>query len=170
MADNPETKATETTEAQPNTTEQTPEAKPAESQPATEAKPAAVTKPAATEQAPETKPVDTKPATETKPAEPDYKAQAADYAARVVRAEAKAALVAMGVPAARLYAALKIADLNGIDPNDAKAGEKIAAAAAKVLEIVPEFKGGAGTGSAVATPRKSGGELDDFQRGYLGTK
>lgn len=164
MADNPETKATETTEAQPNTTEQTPEAKPAESQPATEAKPAA------TEQAPETKPADTKPATETKPAEPDYKAQAADYAARVVRAEAKTALVAMGVPAARLDAALKIADLNGIDPNDAKAGEKIAAAAAKVLEIVPEFKGGAGTGSAVATPRKSGGELDDFQRGYLGTK
>lgn len=159
-----ETKTTETAETQPNTTEQPTESKTTETQPAAETKPATEAKPSA-EQPPETT-----PAKEVeKPAEPDYKAQAADFATRVVQAEARTALAGLGVPAARLDAALKVADLAGINPSDAKSGEKIAAAVAKVLELVPEFKAGSGTGAAVATPRKPGA-LDDFQRGYLGTK
>ena len=162
-----ETKTTETTETQPTTTEQPTETKTTETQPTVETKPTTEVKPG-TE-----KPADTQPAKEAeKPAEPDYKAQAADFAARVVQAEARTALAGLGVPAARLDAALKVADLSGINPIDAKAGEKIAAAAAKVLELVPEFKAqpaGAGTGPTVATPRKPGA-LDDFQRGYMGAK
>jgi outer membrane biosynthesis protein TonB len=159
MADTTETKPAEGAETEITMTEQTAETKPAEPQPAAETKPATETKPTET----------TKPAEETKPAEPDYKAEAESYAARAIQAEARSALSGLGVPAARLDAALKVADLAGIDLKDAKAGEKIAAAAAKVLELVPEFKGGAGTGSTVSTPRKPG-TLDDFQRGYMGAK
>ena len=123
MAEN-DTQTTETT--QPTETTQTAETKPAEAttQP-TETKPAE-TKPAET-----AKPAEEAKATDAKPTEPDYRAEAANYAARAIQAEARSALSALGVPASRLDAAVKIADLNRIDLKDAKAGEKIAAAAAK---------------------------------------
>jgi len=164
MAETNDTQATETTQAT-EAAQATETAKTAEAttQEAETTKGAEAATPA------EAKQTEAAKASEAKATEPDYKAQAADYAARAIRAEARAALSALGVPAARLDAAVKIAELTGINPSDAKAGEKIAAAAQKVLELVPEFKGGAGTGSTVATPRKTG-TLDDFERGYLGAK
>ena len=153
---------TKTTPAEPVTepVKPTEPTKPAE--PATPTEP---TKPA--EPATPTEP--TKPAAPTKPVEPDYKAQAADYAAKAINAEARSALSALGVPAAKLGMAVKLAELGGIDINDKDASDKIAAAAQKVLELVPEFKGGAGTGATLPTSRNPKA-LDDFQRGYMGTK
>jgi len=136
--------------------------------PAPEPEPAP--KPADPNPTPDPEPADpAKPTDPPAPAEPDYKAQAAEYAARAVQAEARAALAALGVPAAKLSTALKLADLSGINPADKGAPDAIAKAAEAVLAELPELRGGAGTGAAVATQRKTA-ENDPFLKGFLGEK
>lgn len=64
-----------------------------------------------------------------------------------LNAEARAAAAGLGVKADRIQYAVRLADLSGIDLTQADAAQKVSAAIGKVLEALPELRGGAGTGS-----------------------
>lgn len=86
---------------------------------------------------------------ETKAAEVTTKAQQ-----RVVAADAKVALIAEGVDAKNVAAAIRLADLEGLDPDADDYDTRLAAAAKKVLTDLPALK----TGASSAAP--SGGEFN----------
>ena len=90
--------------------------------------------------------------------EPKKDDKADDLAARVVTANARAvqaelrtAAALAGVPKERIPYVLRLCDTEGID---------LDAAVAKVLEAVPELRGGAGTGSTGNFARRNGGAED----------
>ena len=86
--------------------------------------------------------------------EPKKDDKADDLAARVVTANARA------VPKERIPYVLRMCDTEGIDLDAADAQDKLDAAVAKVLEAVPELRGGAGTGSTGNFARRNGGAED----------
>ena len=131
---------------QPETTEQTGDAA---------AKAAQTAAPAGKEQ----------PVPKDEPKKDDNKAD--DLAARVVTANARAvqaelrtAAALAGVPKERIPYVLRMCDTEGIDLDAADAQDKLDAAVAKVLEAVPELRGGAGTGSTGNFARRNGGAED----------
>ena len=65
-----------------------------------------------------------------------------------------------GVPKERIPYVLRMCDTEGIDLDAADAQDKLDAAVAKVLEAVPELRGGAGTGSTGNVARRNGGAED----------
>ncbi len=67
-----------------------------------------------------------------------------------------------GVPKERIPYAMRMADVEGLDPSAPDAAAGYTAAIAKVLEAVPELRGsaGVGTGSVGNFPRKSPDALD----------
>ena len=86
--------------------------------------------------------------------EPKKDDKADDLAARVVTANARAVQ-------AELRTAAALAGVpKGIDLDAADAQDKLDAAVAKVLEAVPELRGGAGTGSTGNFARRNGGAED----------
>jgi hypothetical protein len=89
------------------------------------------------------------------------------YMARIRTAEGRAAAAVMGVAQGRLDYAVQLAGLDEIDIDDPGAGEKIAEAIGALLDKLPEFKGGAGTGTVGAHPRRSV-RKDAFERGFTG--
>ena len=99
--------------------------------------------------------------------EPKKDDKADDLAARVVTANARAvqaelrtAAALAGVPKERIPYVLRMCDTEGIDLDAADARDKLDAAVAKVLEVVPELRGGAGTGSTGNFARRNGGAED----------
>lgn len=99
--------------------------------------------------------------------EPKKDDKADDLAARVVTANARAvqaelrtAAALAGVPKERIPYVLRMCDTEGIDLDAADAQDKLDAAVAKVLEAVPELRGGAGTGSTGNFARRNGGAED----------
>lgn len=99
--------------------------------------------------------------------EPKKDDKADDLAARVVTANARAmqaelrtAAALAGVPKERIPYVLRMCDTEGIDLDAADAQDKLDAAVAKVLEAVPELRGGAGTGSTGNFARRSGNAED----------
>lgn len=94
--------------------------------------------------------------------EPKKDDKADDLAARVVTANARAvqaelrtAAALAGVPKERIPYVLRMCDTEGIDLDAADAQDKLDAAVAKVLEAVPELRGGAGTGSTATLPAET---------------
>ncbi|MEG1842817.1 MAG: hypothetical protein RR296_01090 [Clostridia bacterium] len=89
-----------------------------------------------------------------------------------LNAEARAAAAGLGVRADRVRYTVKLADLSGIDLGKEGACEKVSAAISKVLEVMPELKGGAGTGSLGNPPRQQLTPQDtavqEFRRGLNG--
>ena len=99
--------------------------------------------------------------------EPKKDDKADDLAARVVTANARAvqaelrtAAALAGVPKERIPYVLRMCDTEGIDLDAADAQDKLDAAVAKVLEAVPELRGGTGTGSTGNFARRNGGAED----------
>ena len=86
-------------------------------------------------------------------------------AALLVLAEARCAAALMGVKDARLDCVARLADLQGIDPEDGEMRAKVALAVKAVLGDVPELLSGAGTGGAMAARRP---RRDAFARGFIG--
>ena len=87
-------------------------------------------------------------------------------------AEARAAAAGLGIKADRVRYAVRLADLSGIDLTKEGAAEKVSAAIGKVLEALPELRGGAGTGSVGNHPRQQQtpeeAALAEFRRGLKG--
>lgn len=107
------------------------------------------------------------PVPKDEPKKDDKDGKADDLAARVVTANARAvqaelrtAAALAGVPKERIPYVLRMCDTEGIDLDAADAQDKLDAAVAKVLEAVPELRGGAGTGSAGNFARRNGNAED----------
>lgn len=77
-----------------------------------------------------------------------------------MQAELRTAAALAGVPKERIPYVLRMCDTEGIDLDAADAQDKLDAAVAKVLEAVPELRGGAGTGSTGNFARRNGGAED----------
>lgn len=73
-----------------------------------------------------------------------------------------------GVAKERIPYVMRMADVAGLDPSAADAAERYQQAIDKVLEAVPELRGGAGTGSAGNFARKPVKEQDAFLTGLSG--
>lgn len=143
-----------------------PASQPAEPKPAPAAPP---TDPTPKPQAP--KPAQAAPPTDPAPKPADPKPDAGEQLSRMagiaLDASARAAASEIGIRPDRIAYAVKLADLGGIDVTADGAAEKIAAAIAKVAEVLPELKGSAaGTGSLGNHPRKIGDAIDPFERGF----
>lgn len=83
---------------------------------------------------------------------------------RVVRSDARAELIAAGVPKASADTALRLVDLDGISPGDDGYDEAVAAACAKAIAAVP------GLIPATASGAPSGGEFTPEGGGKVWTK
>ena len=83
-----------------------------------------------------------------------------DNKADDLAAELRTAAALAGVPKERIPYVLRMCDTEGIDLDAADAQDKLDAAVAKVLEAVPELRGGAGTGSTGNFARRNGGAED----------
>ena len=90
----------------------------------------------------------------------DLAARVVTANARAVQAELRTAAALAGVPKERIPYVLRLCDTEGIDLDAADAQDKLDAAVAKVLEAVPEMRGGAGTGSTGNFARRNGGAED----------
>ena len=90
----------------------------------------------------------------------DLAARVVTANARAVQAELRTAAALAGVPKERIPYVLRLCDTEGIDLDAADAQDKLDAAVAKVLEAVPELRGGAGTGSTGNFARRNGGAED----------
>jgi hypothetical protein len=80
--------------------------------------------------------------------------QLANAKQALLTTSAEAAAARLGIPEGRVKHMLRMADLKGIDPMAVDAGPKVQAALEKVLEDVPELRGGTGTGSPGAFARQ----------------
>ena len=90
----------------------------------------------------------------------DLAARVVTANARAVQAELRTAAALAGVPKERIPYVLRMCDTEGIDLDAADAQDKLDAAVAKVLEAVPELRGGAGTGSTGNFARRNGNAED----------
>lgn len=101
-----------------------------------------------------------------KPAEEDGKEalreRVAQMQAKLGEYQLRTAAALAGIPKERIPYAMRMADVEGLDPSAADAAAQYTAAIEKVLEAVPELRGGAGvgTGSVGNFARKSADAID----------
>lgn len=108
---------------------------------------------------------DAKRAPERQPEEEGREAlreRVAQMQAKLGEYQLRTAAALAGVPKERIPYAMRMADVTGLDPSAADAAAQYAAAIAKVLEAVPELRGGAGvgTGSVGNFARRSPDAID----------
>lgn len=80
--------------------------------------------------------------------------------AKLVEYQLRTAAALSGVAKERIPYVMRMADVAGLDPSAADAAERYQQAIDKVLEIVPELRGGAGTGGTGNFARKPVKEAD----------
>lgn len=113
-----------------------------------------------------------KPA-EGAPAAPDPAAQLVvanqklgDVTAKLLTSKAESQAAQMGVKPDRIKHAVRLAELNGIDPTADEADAKIKEKLQAVLTDMPEMLGGTGTGSPGAFRKPDNAPKDAFSRGF----
>lgn len=88
------------------------------------------------------------------------KERLANMQAKLVEYQLRTAAALSGVAKERIPYVMRMADVTGLDPSAADAAERYQQAIDKVLEIVPELRGGAGTGGTGNFARKPVKEAD----------